>query len=286
MTAAFERLVAEQLTPERLVAECPVPVRLVASDLDGTLVRSDGTVSQRSRDALARARAAGAALVLVTGRPPRWMRTIAEQTGHTGVALVGNGAGVYDLRAERLLHTDPLTPEVTREVITRVLAAVPDAAFAGETGDAFLREQRYASPYGDAPDRRIASRAEIVALPLLKLLVRTPSHDADAFLAAAREVVGDELATLTHSSSDGLLEVSAAGVSKASALARYAASLGVGPAETVAFGDMPNDVPMLAWAGRSWAVADAHPAARAAAGAVTAGNDDDGVALVLERLFP
>lgn len=259
--------------------------RLVASDLDGTLVRSDGTVSERSRRALARVVEAGARVVLVTGRPPRWMHDIAEQTGHRGVAVVGNGAGVLDLATERLLRTDPLQPAVTREVMARVLRAVPDAAFAGETAQLFLREATYSSPYGDTPDRRLAAREQIAALPLLKLLVRTPSHDADAFLAAAAEVVDDALATLTHSSREGLLEVSAAGVSKASALERYAAELGVAAEEVVAFGDMPNDIPMLAWAGRSWAVAAAHLAAREAADAVCASNDDDGVAAVLEELF-
>lgn len=273
--------------PDRPRPDRPGPdwPRLVASDLDGTLVRSDGTVSARSRAALARVEAAGASVVLVTGRPPRWMHMIAEQTGHRGVALVANGAGVYDLHAERLLRSRPIPPEVAAEVVARILAVVPDAAFAGETGEEFLREAAYSSPYGEDPLRRIGTRAEITALPLLKLLVRTPSHDADALLAAAVAVVTADLATLTHSSTDGLLEVSAAGVSKASGLADHAAGLGLGPADVVAFGDMPNDIPMLAWAARSWAVADAHPAARAAATAVTASNDEDGVALVLEELF-
>lgn len=63
------------------------------------------------------------------------------------------------------------------------------------------------------------------------------------------------------------------------------ASLGIPAAETVAFGDMPNDVPMLEWAGHGVAVANAHPDALAAADEVTASNDEDGVALVLERLL-
>lgn len=259
---------------------------LVGCDFDGTLLRSDGTVSDRSRAALARVQAAGARLVVVTGRPPRWMAQVVAETGHRGIALVANGAGVYDLDAEVLLRTDPLLPAAAAEIAARVLAAVPDAVFAGETGDASWREAGYHSPYGDSPDTLVVPRPEVLHRPLLKLLVRTPSHDADALLAAARAVVDDDLATLTHSSTDGLLEVSAAGVSKATGLARLAAEAGVGAADVVAFGDMPNDVPMLAWAGRSWAVANAHPAARAAAGAVTDSNDDDGVARVLERLFP
>jgi hydroxymethylpyrimidine pyrophosphatase-like HAD family hydrolase len=113
-------------------------------------------------------------------------------------------------------------------------------------------------------------------------------HDAllaDALLERAQEVVG-HLAELTHSNSgDGLLEISAAGISKATTLARLCEERGVGREAVLAFGDMPNDLPMLRWAGHSVAVAGAHPDVLAAADEVTAANDDDGVALVLERCW-
>jgi HAD superfamily hydrolase (TIGR01484 family) len=118
----------------------------------------------------------------------------------------------------------------------------------------------------------------------VKLLVRHKAMDADALLAAAHAAVGD-LATLTHSSTDGLLEVSATGVSKASGLAALAEQHGVPADRVVAFGDMPNDLPMLAWAGHGVAVANAHPEVLAIAAEVTARNDEDGVAQVLERWF-
>jgi Cof subfamily protein (haloacid dehalogenase superfamily) len=263
----------------------PGPPRLVASDLDGTLMHGDSTVSPRTRAVLAKVQASGVPLVLVTGRPPRWMHMVAEQTGHAGLALVANGAGTYDLRTERLVRSDPIEPEDAAEVIRLVAAAVPDAVFAGEIGVAYLREEGYRSAYGDTPDTRIVPREEISSVPLLKLLVRTPSYDADALLAAAQVVVGEHLATLTHSSRDGLLEISRAGVSKASALGRVARELDVDAAEAIAFGDMPNDLPMLRWAGRSYAVRNAHPAVLAAADEVTRSNDEDGVAVVLERWF-
>jgi HAD superfamily hydrolase (TIGR01484 family) len=119
---------------------------------------------------------------------------------------------------------------------------------------------------------------------VVKLLARHEELGSDELLAAARAAVGAG-ATLTHSSNDGLLEISAADVSKASGLASLAAELGVPAAETVAFGDMPNDLPMLAWAGHGVAVANAHPEVLAAADEVTASNDDDGVAEVLARWF-
>ena len=258
--------------------------KLVATDLDGTLVRSDDTVSDRTRAALAAVERAGVPLVLITGRPPRWMHMIGEQTGHTGVALVANGAAEYDLHTGELLRTDPMPPDIAREVVRRVRAAVPDAVFAGETGGLFYREPDYRSQF-QTPDTRVADIDGVTANPLLKLLARTPSLDADALLAAAVAVVPPELATLTHSSRDGLLEMSAAGVSKASALARVAAEQGVDARDVVVFGDMPNDIPMLSWAGRSYVVANAHPEARAAAQHAAPSNDEDGVAQVLETWF-
>ena len=93
------------------------------------------------------------------------------------------------------------------------------------------------------------------------------------------------LAELTHSSLDGLVEISATGVSKATTLELLCTERGI-PADCVlAFGDMPNDLPLLAWAGRGIAVANAHPSVLAAVTEHTASNDDDGVALVLEQLL-
>ena len=118
---------------------------------------------------------------------------------------------------------------------------------------------------------------------LRQLLARHPRMACDELLALAVEVLDGQVA-VTSSSKEALLEISAPGVTKASALAGLAARAGIPAAEVVAFGDMPNDLPMLAWAGRAVAVANAHPEVLAVADEVTASNDEDGVALVLERL--
>ena len=125
----------------------------------------------------------------------------------------------------------------------------------------------------------------LIAEPAVKLMLRHTEHSPDVLVSRARAACG-HLAEFSHSSAaDTLLEISAAGVSKASALARLCESRGIDRSDVIAFGDMPNDLPMLAWAGYSVAVANAHPDVRAAADEVTASNDESGVALVLERLF-
>jgi Cof subfamily protein (haloacid dehalogenase superfamily) len=262
-------------------------MRLFATDLDGTLLRSDGTVSDRTRAALAAVEGSGRALVLVTGRPPRWMPPVVRETGHTGLALCANGAVVYDLAAERVVQEHLIDPEVGAEAVAAIRAALPEVVFAVERsgGRGLGREDAYSLGYSPRGDVLVAEVDELLAEPVTKLLARSDDMDPDEMLARVREVVGD-LVEVTHSSTRGLMEISASGVSKAVALSRLADELGVAADEVVAFGDMPNDLPMLGWAGHAVAVANAHPEVLAAADEVTRSNDEDGVAVVIERLLP
>ena len=257
---------------------------MVATDLDGTIVRPDGTISARVRAALTAVENAGSWLVLVTGRPPRWLAPIADQTGHRGLAVCSNGAVLYDLHTETVLESHLLTPEQLAALCTTLRTALPELAFAVEYGDGFVHESRYPLRF-PATDNRAVELAELCSLPAVKLLARHEAMDPDTLLMRARAVAG-HLGELTHSSRDGLLEIGAPGVSKATGLARFCAEHGVDAADVVAFGDMPNDLPMLAWAGRAYAVANAHPQVLAAVIRIAPSVHEDGVAIVLEELFP
>ena len=259
--------------------------RLVASDLDGTLLKADGTVDDRTRSAIADAEAAGALVVFCTARPHRWMRPLAEETGHHGVAICANGAVVFDLHTESVLEATPLDSAIAIELVALLRAEVPGGAWAVEHTGGFGHEPAYL-PRWPVPDGTTVAAVEaLVEQPAVKLMLRHAQLSADELLLRAREVCG-HLAEFSHSNSaDGLLEISAAGVSKASALSRLCDERGIDPSEVIAFGDMPNDLAMLAWAGHGVAVANAHPDVIAAADEVTASNDEAGVARVLERLF-
>lgn len=260
-----------------------LPYRIVATDLDGTIVRSDGTIGDRTRAALAMVEEAGAIVVFVTGRPPRWMHDIALATGHRGLAICCNGAVVYDLHDESIVERHPLEPAVLQVVAKALRAELPDVAFAVEAGDDFFREASYVSNFDPGPET-VREADSLFAAPAVKLLARHPTMHPDELLRLARHIVGED-ATLVHSSRDGLLEISAPGVTKASALASFAASRGVESAGVIAFGDMPNDVPMVTWAGHGVAMANAHPDVLAVADEVAPSNNDEGVAVVLDRVF-
>jgi Cof subfamily protein (haloacid dehalogenase superfamily) len=258
--------------------------RLVASDLDGTLVRNDLSISDRTRAVLARVEEAGSLFVMVTGRPPRWMAPVADATGHRGLAVCANGALVYDLHTEQVVRSSLIDASAAAEVVEALRRAVPGIAFAVEKGvEGFGREAAYV-PRWDNGEVRVAPVEELIASGVVKLLARHEQMGSDELLAIARTTVG-ALAECTHSSADGLLEISATGISKASGLASLAEEWGVDASDVVAFGDMPNDLPMLAWAGHSVGMANAHPEVLAAVDEVAPSNDDDGVAQVLERWF-
>jgi Cof subfamily protein (haloacid dehalogenase superfamily) len=261
-------------------------IRLVATDLDGTLLRTDGSVSERTRRALAGLEAAGIAVVFITARPPRWMGPIARMTGHGGVAICANGAITYDLAAGRALDSHLLPAKAAREIVRRLRQAVPGGTLAVETGDDFGCEPGHLQHQWDSePSPHVADVLVLLETPAVKLLFGHPDWTADDLLPVARRAVGN-LAEATHSNPErAAIEIGPRGISKASALAGLCGGRGIAASEVLAFGDMPNDLPLLAWAGTAFAVANAHPEVLAAVSRVTASNDEDGVARVLERLL-
>lgn len=267
----------------------PAPVlrprpRLVASDLDGTLLRDDGTVSARTVGALEALAAAGVEFVLVTARPPRWVDHLTFVPAH-GVVICVNGAVVYDVARRRVLEHLAMGRDVVHALVADLRAAFHDAEFAAERPGGFAVEHVFRSPHPVPDDVASADRIEdLLDDATVKLLLRSAATRDEDLVAAVDRVLAGR-AVVLHSGADGLAEIHHPAVSKAAALERWAAERGIPAAEVWAFGDMPNDLPMLAWAGRGFAVANAHPAVLAAADEVCAANDDDGVATVLERLL-
>ncbi|HEV2872501.1 MAG TPA: Cof-type HAD-IIB family hydrolase [Actinomycetota bacterium] len=259
-------------------------IRLVASDLDGTLLRSDETVSERTRQAVAAARDAGITVVLVSGRPPRSLGPIAERIGVGGIAICADGAVVWDLDSGTMVDHSPLAADLAARLVGALREAVPGVLFAVELERGFGRETGWTEGPIEAPAEVLEADAlELISGPVTKLLVRHPTLPFPEVAQRARQVVGDD-AVVTWA---GLrvAEISAAGVTKAFALERLCRRLGVVADQVVAVGDMPNDLPMLAWAGTAVAVANAVQEVLDAADEVTAANVEDGVAQLLERIL-
>ncbi|MGA9691219.1 MAG: HAD family hydrolase [Pseudonocardiaceae bacterium] len=270
--------------------------RLVATDVDGTLLDPADQVSARTRAAVHRVVAAGVPFVLVTGRPPRWIPPIVEQLGHAGPMVCANGAVLYDAATDQVSYTVTLDPVQLRDAAEVIATALPGAKIAVELptasaamngADQFLAEPGYTHPWPGA-DSADAPRDVLLGRPAIKLLVRQPNASSELMAAAVRELLGAASGVrldVTYSTGYGLIEVSAPGVTKGTGLARLAGELGIAPADVLALGDMPNDLSMLHWAGHGVAMANAHPAVLKAADEITAGNSEDGLAIILERWF-
>jgi Cof subfamily protein (haloacid dehalogenase superfamily) len=262
------------------------PYKLIATDLDGTLLRGDGEVSPRTREALAAAAERGAAHIVVTGRGVPWTKHILDGLGHTGLAVCAQGAQIYEAGEHRLL---------TSLTLDRQLAGLALAKIEAETGPLALAAARdgidgevlagpgYRTLSEALPTVHCTDAAELWAEPLNKLYLQHPALGDDELAKAARAVAGD-LVSITMSGED-IVELLPLGLSKAKGLSLAARRLGVSARETIAFGDMPNDIPMLGWAAHGVAMANAHPELLAVADEVTASNNDDGIAESLERLL-
>ena len=259
--------------------------RLVATDLDGTLLGPDGTVSARTAASLVRAADAGVEVVFVTARPPRWLHELAAHVAGHGVAICANGAAVLEVGTGRLLAERGMPPDLVGTLAQRIRAAWGGREavhFAAESADGFAHETHFRSSHPEPAGSRTADRIEDLLLPsTFKLLVRATRPPSDGFADELTGIVGD-LAIVADSGAVGLGEISGPGITKAATLAEWTAARGIDPAEVWAVGDARNDLSMLGWAGTSFAVANAHPAVLAAATRRCASNAEDGVADVLD----
>jgi Cof subfamily protein (haloacid dehalogenase superfamily) len=263
---------------------------LIATDVDGTLLDEGEHVSPRTKAAVQAAVTAGAQFVLATGRPPRWVPPMVEELGFAPMAVCANGAVIYDSATDRIVSARTLSADVLAQLAEIAARVIPGAGLAvervGRSAHDAATPQFVSSPgYEHAwlnPDNTEVSLADLLSAPAVKLLIRKSgalSADMAAALAPHIGLEGD----LTYSTNNGLIEVVPLGISKATGVAEVAQPHGITAEDIVTFGDMPNDIPMLRWAGLGVAMGNAHPEAQAAADEITATNAEDGVARVLER---
>ena len=261
--------------------------KLIATDLDGTIVHHNGTITQRTIDAFTRARDLGVHIYFVTGRPPRWMNEIRDAFGF-GNAICANGAILYDLMSSKVLEQWLMPKENQLEVVKRLRKHLPGIYFAVEYDDEFHREIKYTTKWDIGLDNvGVEDIVKKIDQPAFKMLGRCAKNEftSDQMLEiATREL--DGIANITHSnSSESLIEISALGVSKGQTLAKMAERAGLTSEDCVTFGDNPNDFSMLQWCARSYAMIDGHHAGPANAKDVAPPHNQDGVAIIIEKLL-
>ena len=261
--------------------------KLIATDLDGTLVRSDDTVSAYTHEVLDRVRAAGIRIVGATGRGPRLTSLTRNDIRVADFLVLAQGGWVLDQAESSYLLRSRLPGPMLAEALTRLEAEVGRLSVMVEA-----LEHDDSPLWGDydptwrypvVVERR--PRADCLTGDVIKAFARSFDLHVDELLEVARRIVPADVASVTQAGLD-YVEICPANVNKGTGLAVVAESVGVDPQDVLVFGDMPNDLPMFAWAGWSRvAVANAHPSLMAVADEVTLTNDQDGVAIYLDKLL-
>jgi Cof subfamily protein (haloacid dehalogenase superfamily) len=269
------------------VSSAPRPFDLIATDLDGTLLRDDHTVSSRTQRTLEAAKATGAQHIVVTGRTAAWTRPTLDAIGYTGLAVCGQGGQLYDAGAHRVVTSVTLDRQVAGLALSKAEAQVGPMAISvvqdGLEGEVLFSSDYEMPDAGEGRGKAVADITELWAKPLSRVLVQHKTLSDDELAAAVSEA-GAGLVTVVLAG-QGFVELLPLGLSKATGLALASARLGTTKDRTVAFGDMPNDVPMFRWAGHAVAMANAHPELKAVADEIGLSNEEDGVAVALERIF-
>ena len=259
---------------------------LLCTDLDGTLLSSDRTISKENLDAIEYFKAEGGAFTFITGRMPYFVTDLVAAVRPNAPVGCINGGGLYDFSTQSYLYTKEL-PRTSLELVRAVDEAIEGIGIQINTFDRiyFCRENEamehfrratgvsnLQKPYGevDEPFAKIVfgDTEEEKLLGTLRLLAEHPKADAFRFIRSEKT----------------LCEILPKGISKGSILPRLAASLGTTLSRTVAMGDYNNDIEMLRIAGIGVAVANATPEVKAVADLVTVSNDESALAAVINAI--
>jgi hydroxymethylpyrimidine pyrophosphatase-like HAD family hydrolase len=248
----------------------------VVADLDGTLVRHDSSVSPATFSALARLGAARIPLVIATARTPSGVRALAGLAGYAEFAVCCCGAIGWSPRPPALAWSQLLDPATVQRGLALAVAA--GAGVAGYDGTGW----RVADPNGrlsawrpNGPCDRSSGVAAIAGAPCCTLAI---GHGEHQLAEIGRRLAGSATAAISRVGDTTFLDVGPPGVDKGTGVVRALARLGLAAARTVSFGDMPNDLPMFAVTGRSFAIGRSRPELTAAADEALDDVEHDGFA--------
>jgi len=263
------------------------PPKLVAVDVDGTMLRSDGLISDRVLSAMGEAVASDIHVVPATGRPVLVASDVVESSGLNQFWVFGNGAITRHIERDELIRGFWMDRSVVEQVIERIRSRFPGARFAVEFESTVAYEAGFEHVVPVAPpippSENLAAAIEGIGERIQKVLV----FDSSVEIGVLWAEVSASVAGLAAPSLSGLpfIELAPHNVSKATALELLARDLGIPASQVVAIGDNHNDVTMLQWAGTGYAMGNAEASVKQEADAVLPTNDEDGVAVLIESLL-
>jgi hypothetical protein len=254
-----------------------VRIEAVVTDLDGTVVRSDFSISPATLDALELIRSSGIAFVIATARTPQGLEHFQELARRTAIGVCCSGAIGWRSREKTRTWMEDVPGAAVRRVVD--IALDEGAGVATYDGALWRMTEEYwrlspTQPHG--PTRIVVESAVLAATPCCTMALR--HGDGDLHHIAELVAAEADSAALSHVGRSTVLDVTAPGVDKGTGTRRALESLGLPPAAAVSFGDMPNDIAMFRVTGRSYAIGEADGEVMHAASEVLPSVEDDGFA--------
>lgn len=260
--------------------------KLFLSDFDGTLVRADGTISKENIAAIDEYRRRGGIFAVVTGRMVRSILPRLKELGLSeGLVVAYQGGTIADIATGAFLKMEGFSPDDAAEVIrffekegVHIHAYIDDELFVNRSDELLRLYEKTCGVSGRVIKEPLSEFVLGRGRPVHKILVMVLPGEKEALYRRARSL-GDKFNVT--SSSDFLVEVLPAGVSKAQAVDRLAAHYNLSTGEVAAIGDQINDLPMIQRAGGGFAVANAQEEVKRSA-RVVASCEENGVKEALE----
>lgn len=278
-----------------------MPIKAIALDIDGTLTNDKKKITPRTKDALLRAQSEGVKLIISSGRPVAGLRALADElelSSHDGLLIAFNGARVMDAQTDEVLFDQPVDVEVMRALVRHMANfnvipwIVEDDRLYVQRGIKHMIEHKgepvdiveYERVHCALSLCEVDDLLEVCDRPHNKLLCAGTDTYLQEHWQAMYEPFRDSLAGMF--TADFYYEFMAPGINKGNALAGALPKIGIDASEVAAFGDGENDLTMIEWAGVGVAMGNAIDAVKVAANMVTASNNEDGIALALEKILP
>src|ERR1700680_58265 len=260
-----------------------VLIEAVVTDLDGTLVRADFSMSPATLEALDRIHAAGIRFLVATARTPQGLECLGVPANRVDVAVCCSGSIGWSPQQRTQLWRELVMPSAVARVVE--IAEVEGAGVASFDGALWRMTQEYARLSPDQPHgttRVVVDPAALAAAPCCTMAVRHADGDLTRIAELVASQGGD--AALSHVGRSTVLDVTGSGVDKGTGTVRALAMLGIEPESAISFGDMPNDLSMFRVTGRSYSVGAVHPEGVRAAHEVVADVQHDGFARKIAEL--
>lgn len=264
--------------------------KMIVLDIDGTLTNDEKKITPRTKNALLRAQEKGVILVLASGRPVAGLMKFChelELETHKGLLLAYNGGKVIDAQTKELIYEKTIPLDRAKAILSH-LEQFPVTPMVDDGSCLYVPDKNghkvdYESSINDLSVKELFPLSEKLNFSPVKVLTAAPN---EVLLSVMDEITGpfeEEFSFIM--SAPFYLECNMKGISKADSLAKVCESLQLIPEEVISFGDAQNDLSMIRFAGLGVAMGNACEELKEAANEITLSNNEDGIAVVLEKYF-